>query len=90
MITFAITGDTDIQKAAINMVAKSNRDAAYVLGRIFNDPEVVGPLLAKFLEQEDKKEEEMVVERTRAAKRKSSLSDLIDLLHDPNNQDNTR
>ena len=76
-----MTEDADIQQAAIDMVMKSDRDAAYVLGRIFNDPEVMGPLLAKFLDQEDEKEEkqeEVVVEK-RAVKRKSTLSD-IDLL----------
>ena len=44
--------DEDIQQAAINLIKKSNKDAAYVLTRVFEDPATMGPLLAEFLKKD--------------------------------------
>ena len=65
--------DKDIQAAAIEMVKKVSKDAAYVLRRVFSDPGTVGPQLAAFLKQSDK---DALVEKYTVKRKRKNLSNV--------------
>ena len=50
-----IETDDDIKAAAIELVRNLNKDAGYVLKRMLDDANTVGPQLAKYVREKDKK-----------------------------------
>ena len=53
--TTAIESDEEVKAAAIELVRKLNDDAGYVLKRMLDDPNNLGPQLATYVREEDKK-----------------------------------
>lgn len=76
IVDIVTTGsDQDIQAAAVELVGKVSKHAAYVLKRVFSDPGTVGPQLAKCLRKAD---EDALVEKYTVDSRKRKLPKLSD------------